>query len=104
MAWLILVGSGLLEAVWAVALGASQNFRRRRPTAVFVVAMPASLVGLAVAMDSIPTGTAYAVWVGIGASVTVAWAMLTRQEAASAARIALLLVLVASVAGLKAVS
>lgn len=104
MAWLILVGAGLLEAVWAVALGASRNFRRRRPTVVFAIAMPASLVGLAVAMDSLPTGTAYAVWVGIGASLTVLWAMLTRQEAASAARIALLVLLVASVVGLKVVS
>ncbi|UXA17998.1 multidrug efflux SMR transporter [Mycobacterium sp. SMC-4] len=104
MAWLILIGSGLLEAVWAVALGASDNFRRLRPTVVFAVAMPASLVGLAIAMGPLPTGTAYAVWVGVGASVTVLWAMFTRRESASTARVALLVLLVTCVVGLKVVS
>jgi quaternary ammonium compound-resistance protein SugE len=88
MAWLILVLSGVLEAVWASALSASQGFRRRGP----------------VAMTQLPTGTAYAVWVGIGATLTVVWAMVTRQERASTARILLLVLLVASVVGLKAVS
>lgn len=104
MAWWVLVGSGLLEAVWAIALGASQNFRRRVPTVVFAIAMPASMAGLAYAMNALPTGTSYAVWVGIGASVTVLWAMLTRQEAASLSRVALLTLLIASVVGLKVVS
>jgi quaternary ammonium compound-resistance protein SugE len=104
MAWLILVLSGVLEAVWASALSASQGFRRRGPVVLFAVALAASMAGLAFAMTQLPTGTAYAVWVGIGATLTVVWAMVTRQERASTARILLLVLLVASVVGLKAVS
>lgn len=104
MAWLILVVSGLFEAVWATALGMSDNFRRRRPTLVVVIAMPVSLIGLGYAMTSLPTGTAYAVWVGIGATLTVLWAIVTAREAASTVRLLLLGMLVGSVMGLKAVS
>ncbi|WP_108251750.1 DMT family transporter [Planctomonas deserti] len=104
MAWLILILSGVLEAVWASALAASRGFRRPGPVGLFAVSMVASMAGLAYAMTQLPTGTAYAVWVGIGATLTVAWAMITRQERASTARILLLLLLVACVAGLKAVS
>lgn len=103
MSWIILVASGLLEAVWAMALSRSDGFRRRRPTIVFAVALVASMVGLAVAMADIPVGTAYAVWVGIGAVATAAWAMVTRAERASIVRIALIAVLVASIVGLKVV-
>ena len=104
MAWLVLVISGFFEAAWATALGMSDNVGRRRPTLVFAVALPASMAGLAYAMTSIPTGTAYAVWVGIGATLTVLWAMLTKTETASTARVLLLVMLVGSVVGLKAVS
>lgn len=104
MAWFILIVSGMLEAVWAAALSASQGFRRVRPTIVFVLAMVASMAGLAFAMTELPTGTAYAVWVGIGATLTVIWAMITRVERASLGRILLLVLLVASVIGLKVVS
>ncbi|GAA4282668.1 multidrug efflux SMR transporter [Brevibacterium daeguense] len=104
MAWFVLVVSGMLEAVWASALSASQGFKKIRPTIVFVVAMVVSMLGLSWAMTSIPTGTAYAVWVGIGATLTVVWAMVTRQESASVAKIVLLVLLVGSVVGLKAVS
>ncbi len=104
MAWVVLVLSGVLEAVWAAALSASRGFRRPGPTALFALALVGSMAGLALAMTWIPTGTAYAVWVGIGATLTVAWAMVTRQERASAARILLLVLLVGCVAGLKAVS
>lgn len=104
MAWLVLVISGFFEAVWATALGMSDNFRRRRPTLVFAVALPLSMAGLALAMTSLPTGTAYAVWVGIGATLTVVWAILTKKESASTARVVLLVLLVGSVVGLKAVS
>lgn len=104
MAWLVLVLSGVLEAVWASALSASQGFRRRGPAVMFVVALVASMSGLAFAMTELPTGTAYAVWVGIGASLTVVWAMVSRQERASTARVLLLLLLVACVIGLKVVS
>ncbi|MVA76645.1 QacE family quaternary ammonium compound efflux SMR transporter [Auraticoccus sp. F435] len=104
MAWLVLIVSGMLEAVWATALGASRGFRRKGPTAVFVVAMVASMVGLAYAMTSLPTGTAYAVWVGIGAVLTVVLAVVRRQERLTLARTLLLVVLIGSVVGLKAVS
>ncbi|MDD7962240.1 DMT family transporter [Microbacterium thalli] len=104
MAWVILIVSGMLEAVWAAALAASDGFTRKRPAILFVIALAASMAGLAIAMTELPTGTAYAVWVGVGATLTVVWAMVTRQERASMARILLILLLVASVIGLKAVS
>ncbi len=104
MAWVVLAVSGVLEAVWAVALGESKGFRRRLPTAICVVAFIGSLVGLALAMDTLPAGTAYAAWVGIGASLTVVWAMVRRQEAATAGRVLMLALLVGSVIGLKVVS
>jgi quaternary ammonium compound-resistance protein SugE len=104
VAWVVLVLSGVLEAVWATALSASNGFRKVVPTIVFVAGMVLSMVGLAFAMKAIPVGTAYAVWVGIGASLTVVVAILRRQEAASIARIALVLGLVACVVGLKVVS
>ncbi|MEH3088142.1 MAG: multidrug efflux SMR transporter [Microbacterium arborescens] len=104
MSWVILIASGVLEAVWASALAASDGFRRRKPAILFVVALIASMGGLAVAMTALPTGTAYAVWVGVGATLTVVWAMVTRRERISIARLLLLLLLVASVVGLKVVS
>lgn len=104
MAWIVLVVSGVLEAVWAVALSASHGFRRRGPTVIFLGALLLSMVGLAFAMRSLPTGTAYAVWVGIGASLTVGWGFVTGQERVTVARVALLAVLVGSVVGLKVVS
>ncbi|APF35428.1 DMT family transporter [Microbacterium paludicola] len=104
MAWVILIASGVLEAVWAAALAASEGFRRKRPALLFALALTASMAGLAFAMTELPTGTAYAVWVGVGATLTVLWAMVTRRERASTARILLLLLLVACVVGLKVVS
>lgn len=103
MAWLVLVVSGMLEAVWARALSASHGFRRRRATLVFVLSLALSMAGLAWAMRSLPTGTAYAVWVGIGATLTVIWGFVSGQECPAPARILLLLLLVASIVGLKAV-
>lgn len=104
MAWIILIISGILEAVWASALAASQGFRKWKPAALFVITSAISMIGLAYAMRELPVGTAYAVWVGIGACLTAVWAMITRQEKATVARIALLALLVGSVVGLKAVS
>ena len=104
MAWVILIASGVLESVWASALGASDNFRRPKPTALFAVSLVASMAGLAVAMNEIPVGTAYAVWVGIGAVLTVIVAVVRKKEALSFGRAALLVVLVGCVVGLKAVS
>lgn len=103
MSWVILIVSGVLEAVWATALGKSEGFTRLWPTVVFGVALVASMGGLAWAMRDIPTGTAYAVWVGIGASLTVAWAMVTGEEAFSIVKLLLILGLVGCVVGLKIV-
>ena len=103
MAWLVLVLSGGLEAVWAVALGRSEGFSRPAPTVVFAVAVTLSMAGLAWAMRTLPTGTAYAVWVGIGASLTVAHGMVTGAEPVSVARLLLIAGLVGCVIGLKLV-
>ncbi|MFG6401502.1 DMT family transporter [Microbacterium sp. P04] len=104
MDWIVLVASGLLEAVWATALSASEGFKKKKPTVVFLLALVASMAGLAYAMTTLPTGTAYAVWVGIGAVVTVVIAVARKQERLTLARSLLLLVLVGSVIGLKVVS
>lgn len=104
MAWVVLVLSGVLEAVWATALGRSEGFTRLWPSAVFGVALVVSMVGLAYAMRDLPVGTAYAVWVGIGASLTVVYAMITGAEPVSAAKVLFLAMIVGGVVGLKAVS
>jgi len=103
MEWVILIESGVLEAVWATALGASRNFRRLWPTVLFIVALALSMAGLAWAMTAIPVGTAYAVWVGIGAVLTVAYAMIFGTEKVSVVKILLLLGIIGCVVGLKLV-
>ncbi|WP_434994827.1 DMT family transporter [Arthrobacter sp. Ld5] len=103
MAWIVLIISGVLEAVWATALGKSEGFTRLAPTVVFGVAIAASMAGLAYAMRTLPVGTAYAVWVGIGASLTVVYAMATGTEPASLLKILFLLMIVGGVIGLKLV-
>lgn len=103
MAWLILVLSGVLEAVWATALGRSEGFTRLAPSVVFAVALVVSMGGLAYAMRDFPVGTAYAVWVGIGASLTVIYAMATGAEPVSVAKVLFLLMIIGGVVGLKAV-
>lgn len=104
MDWLILVASGVMEAAWATALSASRGFRRLWPSVVFVVTLALSMWGLAHAMLTIPVGTAYAVWVGIGAVLTVTLAIVRGEEKMSTAKALLLVGLVGCVVGLKAVS
>ena len=101
MSWIILVISGILEAVWATALGKSEGFTRLWPSVVFVGALAASMVGLAIAMRDIPVGTAYAVWVGIGAALTVGYAMFFGGEGVSLVKLLLVIGIVACVVGLK---
>jgi len=103
MSWVILIISGVLEAVWATALGRSEGFTKLWPTVVFGVTLIASMGGLAWAMRESSTGTAYAVWVGIGASLTVAWAMISGDEDFSIVKMLLILGLVGCVVGLKLV-
>jgi quaternary ammonium compound-resistance protein SugE len=101
MAWFVLIVSGVLEAVWAVALGRTEGFTRLVPSVVFLLALTASMGGLAYAMRTLPIGTSYAVWVGIGAALTVAFGMATGEESVSLAKVLLLLGLVGCVVGLK---
>ncbi len=103
MAWIVLVLSGALEAVWAIALDRSEGFSKLGPTVVFVVALALSMAGLAFAMRHIPLGTAYAIWVGIGAVLTVSTAMMTGVETASVMRIAMLAGIILCVVGLKVI-
>jgi quaternary ammonium compound-resistance protein SugE len=101
MSWFVLVLSGVLEAVWATALGRSEGFTRLAPSLVFAGALVLSMLGLAYAMRELPVGTAYAVWVGIGAVLTVVIAMATGEEAVSAVKVLLLAGIVGCVLGLK---
>ncbi|MEU8658247.1 DMT family transporter [Actinoplanes philippinensis] len=101
MAWLVLIISGLLETVWAIALDRSAGFTRPAPTAVFGVAVVLSMAGLGYALRTIPVGTGYAVWVGIGAVGTALVGMIALDEPASLPRILCLLLVITGVAGLK---
>jgi quaternary ammonium compound-resistance protein SugE len=101
MSWIVLVLSGVLEAVWATALGKSEGFSKWPPTVIFLVALLASMGGLAYAMRELPVGTSYAVWVGIGAALTVVYAMVTGDEPASVVKVLCLTAIVAGVVGLK---
>ncbi|SDL20711.1 DMT family transporter [Tessaracoccus oleiagri] len=100
-AWAILLGSAVLEAVWANALSASEGFTRLWPSVLFVVATVLSTVGLAIAMKSIPTGTAYAVWTSVGTVLTVAYSVSTGAEEISWVKVLLLVGIVGCVVGLK---
>lgn len=104
MAWLVLIVSGVLEAVWASALARSDGFTKPVPSVVFGITLILSMSGLAYAMRDLPTGTGYAVWVGIGAVLTVVYAMLTGEEAVSLIKTALIVGIVGCIVGLKLVS
>lgn len=101
MPWLILLASAVFEAVWASALGASDGLTRPLPTAVFFVALVVSMLGLGVAVKRIPIATAYAVWTGIGAALTVGFAMITGAETVSVWKLLFITGIVGAVAGLK---
>ncbi len=104
MSWIILILSGLFETVWATALGKSEGFTKLTPSLIFGGAMIVSMIGLAYAMREIPTSTAYAVWVGVGASMTVVWAMITGDEVTSLPKLLLIAGLVGCIVGLKLVT
>lgn len=104
MAWFVLIVSGLFEAVWATALSNSQGFTKLVPSVIFGIAVAISMGGLAWSMKTIPVGTGYAVWVGIGAVTTAAWAMASGAESASLLKVVFLLGIVGCVAGLHLVS
>ncbi|SDZ27686.1 DMT family transporter [Herbiconiux ginsengi] len=101
MSWIVLIASGVLEAVWATALGKSEGFTKLWPSVIFAGGLLASMAGLAFALRSIPVGTGYAVWVGIGAALTVGYGMAFGGEAVSVVKVLLVLGIVACVVGLK---
>jgi len=104
MAWAVLIISGALESVWATAMSQSQGFTKLQPTIIFVLGVVLSMGGLAWALKSIPVGTGYAVWVGIGAVTTATWAMARGAEPVSLLKVVFLAGIVGCVVGLQLVS
>jgi len=101
MSWIILFSAGFLEVVWAIGLKYTHGFTRLTPSIITVSAMIVSIVLLSWAMRSLPVGTAYAVWTGIGAVGAAITGILLLGESASLARIASLALIVAGIIGLK---
>jgi quaternary ammonium compound-resistance protein SugE len=104
MAWIWLTLAGLLEVVWAIGLKYTEGFTRIGPSAITVAAMIASLYFLGLAVRSLPIGTAYAVWTGIGAVGVAILGIVLFNEPRDLLRIASILLIVAGIAGLKLVS
>lgn len=101
MAWAILVLAGLFEVGWVIGLKYTEGFTRPWPTVGTVAAMAASVWLLAIAMKSLPVGTAYAVWVGVGAIGTAIFGMILFAEPANAGRLTSLGLIVVGIVGLK---
>ncbi|VED54777.1 Quaternary ammonium compound-resistance protein sugE [Raoultella terrigena] len=101
MSWLILLIAGLLEVVWAVGLKYTHGFSRLIPSAITIVAMVVSMALLSWAMKTLPVGTAYAVWTGIGAVGAAIAGIVLLGESASPMRIASLACIVIGIIGLK---
>ena len=101
MAWTMLVIAGLLEIGWAIGLKYTDGFTRWMPSALTIIAMAGSMWLLALALRSIPIGTAYAVWTGIGAAGTALLGIILFAEPATALRLASIGLIVAGIAGLK---
>ena len=101
MAWIMLVIAGLMEVGWAVGLKQSEGFTRPIPTAITLVLMVSSMWLLGLAARTLPIGTAYAVWTGIGAVGTALIGLAFLHEPATAGRLACLVLIVAGIVGLK---
>lgn len=101
MPWFLLVVAGLLEACWAVGLKYTEGFTRPWPSVLVGLAIVASMWLLALAARDLPIGTAYAVWVGIGACATAIAGIVLFHEPVTAARLVFLGLLVVAVIGLK---
>ncbi|MDY7538854.1 quaternary ammonium compound efflux SMR transporter SugE [Undibacterium sp. RTI2.1] len=101
MAWFILFIAGLLEVVWAIGLKYTDNFSRLWPSVGTVTAMAASVWLLSLAMKTLPVGTAYAVWTGIGAVGTVIMGIILFGDAATVTRLMCMGLIIAGIAGLK---
>lgn len=103
MPWVVLLSSAVFEAVWATALGMSEGLTRPVPALVFVAALAVSMFGLGWAAKYLPIGTAYAAWVGVGAALTVVYAMATGAESVSAAKILFIGGIIVAIVGLRLV-
>ncbi|MBF5056479.1 quaternary ammonium compound-resistance protein sugE [Alcanivorax sp. 521-1] len=101
MPWLILLLAGLFEIAWAIGLKYTEGFTRLWPTVATLAAMGVSMVLLGIAMKSLPVGTAYAIWTGIGAIGTVLLGIILFGESAAFARLFCVLLILAGVLGLK---
>ena len=101
MSWIILVIAGLLEVVWAVGLKYTHGFSRLTPSVITVTSMIVSIALLAWAMKSLPVGTAYAVWTGIGAVGAAITGIVLLGESANPMRLASLALIVLGIIGLK---
>ena len=104
MPWILLFVAGLCEVAWAIGLKYTEGFTRLWPSVATLAAMALSVVLLGLAMRSLPVGTAYAVWTGIGAVGTVILGIVLFDEPASAARLACVGLIVAGIFGLKLTS
>jgi len=104
VAWVLLFLAGLLEVAWAVGLKYTDGFTRPLPTAATLVAMIASVILLALAVRTLPLGTAYAVWTGIGTAGAVLLGIVLFQEPATLARLFFVGLIVAGIVGLKLVT
>jgi quaternary ammonium compound-resistance protein SugE len=101
MAWVILVIAGLFEVGWAVGLKYTEGFTKLWPTAWTALAMIISLWLLGIAMKSLPVGTAYSIWVGVGAVGTVILGIVLLGEPANTARLISVALIIAGIIGLK---
>ncbi|MEV8337423.1 multidrug efflux SMR transporter [Leucobacter sp. NPDC077196] len=99
--WFVLLASAILESVWALALHDSRGFTVVVPTIVFFIANPLSMVGLGYAMRGIPVSTAYAIWTGLGAALTVGASLALGTEALSVLKLVFLAGIIGCVIGLK---
>lgn len=104
MSWIILLVAGLFEIAWAIGLKYTEGFTRLWPTLGTVIAMILSVVLLGLAMRTLPVGTAYAVWTGVGAVGTVVLGIVLLGEPATAGRLVSLALIVAGIIGLKLVT
>ena len=104
MAWIILVLAGLLEIGWAIGLKYSAGFTRLVPSVLTAISMLGSVVMLGLALRTLPLGTAYAIWTGIGTVGTAIFGIMVLGEPASAARIACIALIVSGILGLKLLS
>lgn len=104
MTWLILLAAGLLEVAWAIGLKYSAGFTRPLPAVLTLLAMAGSVLMLGLALRHLPLGTAYAVWTGIGTVGTAIYGIAVLGEAAGAARLVCIALIVAGILGLKLLS